>query len=104
MFGPGKETLPLAATRLARWALLLSQFNYLIEYRKTVHHGNADALSRLPATTEPQFGGEESVGDIATVCAIQDVSDRVDPGNHSSLPQQTAEDPVLSVVLRFTRE
>ena len=48
LFGPHKATPALAANRLARWALFLNQFQYTIEYRKTAHHSNADALSRLP--------------------------------------------------------
>ena len=47
-FGPSSETPKLAANRLARWALMLSQYNYTIEYRNTKQHGNTDALSRLP--------------------------------------------------------
>ena len=35
----------MAANRLARWALMLSQYEYSIEYRKSSDHGNADALS-----------------------------------------------------------
>ena len=93
MFGPGKKTP--SANSLARWAVVLSQFDYAIKYRKTGHHGNMDALSRLPAMNDRQFDGEQSVDDIEMVCAIQDVSDRVHPGNQSSLPQQTARDPVL---------
>ena len=48
LFGPTKATPQLAADRLARWALMLSQYEYTVEYRKTSDHGNADALSRLP--------------------------------------------------------
>ena len=43
------------SSRLARWSLQLSQYNYDIEYRKSINHGNADALSRLPAGVDEQF-------------------------------------------------
>ena len=39
----------MAAVRMQRWALLLSAYNYTIEYRHTTAHGSADGLSRLPA-------------------------------------------------------
>ena len=104
MFGPGKETPALAANRLARWALLLSQFDYTIEFRKTADHANADVLSRLPAASDPQFDGEESEDDIETVCAIKEVGEKLDPGNQSSLLRESAKDPLIATVLRFTRE
>ena len=36
MFGQGKGTTALAANRLARLALLLNQFDYNTEYRRTL--------------------------------------------------------------------
>ena len=104
MFGPGKATPSLAANRLARWALMLSQFDYTIEYRRTADHANADVLSRLPATNDPQFDGEESDNDAHMVCAIQDVSYRISKGDLNSLPRETSKDPVISTVIRFVRE
>ena len=104
LFGPGKATPALAANRLARWALLLSQFNYKIEYRKTNDHANADALSRLPADDDPQFDREESGEDTEMVCAIQEVCKKVKPGAHNILRQESAKDPIISMVQRFVRE
>ena len=104
IFGPNKETPALAANRLARWALLLHQFDYTIEYRTTAKHANADALSRLPANTDSQFDGEESEDDIEMVCAITSLSEKVTPKDQTSLKRLTSQDPVLSLVIRFTRE
>ena len=36
------------AAHLQRWALLLSAYNYVICYKSTREHSNADGLSRLP--------------------------------------------------------
>ena len=55
LFRPQKGTLTLAANRLACWSFTLSQYDYSIEYRKTLEHGNADALSRLPVGRDIQF-------------------------------------------------
>ena len=64
LFGPSKATPTLAANRLARWALMLNQYDYNIEYRKTSDHGNADALSRLPVGADIKFDGEETDADM----------------------------------------
>ena len=39
---------PLAAARMQRWAIVLSAYDYQIEYRSSAEHSNCDALSRLP--------------------------------------------------------
>lgn len=104
LFGPGKETPTLAANRLARWSLLLSQFDYTIEYRKTADHANADVLSRLPSGSDAQFDGEESTDDAEMVCTIEEISNKVMPADYNSLARESARDPTISKVLRFTRE
>ena len=104
LFGPNKGTPPLAANRLARWALWLNQFDYSIEYRKTADHGNADALSRLPAGDDKDFDREESGEDLDIVCAIKVLSLQVKPLEANTLRQETAKDPVLALVMRYVRE
>ena len=79
MFGPNTATPVLAANRLARWSLMLSQYNYTIEYRPTKQHGNADALSRLPAGPDLSFDGEEGDNDVDTVCTIRTISSQLQP-------------------------
>ena len=104
MFGPDKATPTLAANRLARWSLLLSQYDYTIEYRKTTEHGNADALSRLPIGPDTEFDGEESGEDVDTVCTINTISLQLKPNDSDALPKETAKDAILSKVIRYTRE
>ena len=59
-FGSSKPTYSHAANRLAQWASFLSQFDYVIEYRKTSEHTNAVVLSRLPAGEDSDFDRQES--------------------------------------------
>lgn len=45
IFAPDAATPVLAATRLQRWSLLLSSYQYNIQYRTPCDIVNADALS-----------------------------------------------------------
>eukprot|EP00731_Ephydatia_muelleri_P037083 Em0393g2a len=101
LFGP---TPALAANRLARWALMLSQYQYSIEYRKTSDHGNADALSRLLVGPDANFDGEEGDADVDTVCTIKTVSLQLKPTDPGTLAKESAKDPIISNVMRYTRE
>ena len=98
LLGPKKGIPPLAAARLQRWALLLSAYQYDIEFKPTQEHGNADGLSRLPLKTltlsEPPVS-EATVFNIAQVDSL--------PVTVSQVEAATRSDPVLSRVLRYTR-
>ena len=48
ILGPKTGIPSLAAARLQRWAIVLSAYQYGIEFKRTEAHGNADGLSRLP--------------------------------------------------------
>ena len=48
ILGPKKGLPTLAAARLQRWAMFLSNYRYDLEFRKTERHCNADGFSRLP--------------------------------------------------------
>ena len=104
LFAPTKGTPALAANRLARWALQISQYDYQIEYRKTTDHGNADVLSRLPSGKDPLFDTKEDEDDTDTVCIIRLISDQLNPLRPGVLAKETTKDPVLAQVVRFTRE
>ena len=58
---------------------MFTQYNYTIEYRPTKQHGNADALSRLPAGPNLSFDGEEGDNDVDTVCTIRTISSQLQP-------------------------
>ena len=42
-----------ASSRIKRWSLFLSNYEYSLVFRNTTAHANADALSRLPLPEEP---------------------------------------------------
>ena len=60
LFGEHRAIPPMASSRLQRWALTLSAYDYSILYRSGKNHANADLLSRLSLpvaeTTIPQPG------------------------------------------------
>jgi len=99
LFGSNKPTPSHAANRLARWALFLSQFDYVIDHRKTSEHTNADVLSRLPDGEDSVFDREESADVVDIVCQIEALSLQVIPADASSMRKESSKDPVLSEVL-----
>ena len=104
LFGPSKPIPGLAANRLARWALFLSQFTYTIEYRKTNLHKNADALSRLPSGEDPAFDNEEGEEDVDVVCAIHALESQLKPADSMLMKTASMKDPTLARVMRYIRE
>ena len=68
IFAPDSATPVLAAARLQRWSLLLSSYQYEIEFKPSAEVASSDALSRLPM----QYRKDASVEDkIFQVSAIQ---------------------------------
>ena len=69
ILGPKKGIPSLAAECLQRWAILLSAYDYSIQYKSTTDHGNADGLSRLPLpltspTTDTQGATTFNIGQV----------------------------------------
>ena len=104
IFGTGKGTPTLAANRLARWALTLSQYDYVIEFRKSSDHGNADALSRLPAGHDDIFDKEESEADTDSVCLIKQISLQIRATDPGVIARESQKDPTVSTVMRYCQE
>lgn len=48
LFGEHKSLPTMAAARIQRWAIILSAYDYHIEYCPSEKHSNADGLSRVP--------------------------------------------------------
>ena len=58
IFNPMKGIPAMAASRLQRWAILLSDE---IEYKSTNEYGNADMLSKLPVDPDQFFDDQQSL-------------------------------------------
>ncbi|GFV15263.1 transposon Tf2-11 polyprotein [Trichonephila clavipes] len=97
IFGSKRGLPVLAATRLLHYALILQSFEFDIIFRKTVEHGNADFLSRLPKTSE-----ELEVKDDITIFQMSQIEAL--PVTSKELRQETSKDIELGPLLRALRE
>ncbi|XP_033832445.2 uncharacterized protein K02A2.6-like [Periophthalmus magnuspinnatus] len=91
ILGPHTGIPSLAASRLQRWALLLSAHSYDIKYRKSDSHCNADGLSRLPL---PVTKHEPNTVDIFYFKNVERA-----PVSAAQVKKATRNDPDLSVVM-----
>ena len=98
IFHPAEGIPETAASRLQRWAIVLSAYNYEVKYQPSEKHGNADALSRLPLDKT-----EDSVDDPDdTVCLLEQQQLNHLPIKAADIQRETSVDPVLSKVYNFT--
>ena len=98
LFGPKKGIPPIAASRLQRWAIQLSAYQYDIKYRSSKQNANADAFSRLQLceTSTENLAGEEEAKEVNRLQVA-----RV-PVDARLLREETSRDPILSRVVHFT--
>ena len=66
ILGPKAAIPTLAAARMQRWGLILSAYDYQIEYRKSDEHDNGDALSRLPCE-DSNIGSESEIYSVRSI-------------------------------------
>ena len=97
ILGPKKGIPPLAAARLQCWAILLSAYNYDIQFKSTSGHTNADGLSHLPIldTTTGDQSVEVSLFNVAQINSLPVTAQHID--------RFTKTDPCFSKVLQYTR-
>ena len=62
ILGPKEGVPSLAAARLQRWALILSAYNYDMEYIAGANNKEADMMSRLPVHVDVIDPNEEIYG------------------------------------------
>lgn len=93
IFSPKKGTPSVAAARLQRWAVILSMYNYKIEYRKGHDMRNADALSRLPLSSSTNV-------DSGRINSLN-LNDESCPIDVKKIQEHMKQDKVLSTVYDF---
>ena len=97
ILGPKRGIPSLAAARMQRWALLLSAYQYDIEFRSTEQHGNADGLSRLPLPDSFPVGNTEE----PTVFNLSQLDNL--PVTAQEVAAATRVDPILKTLLSHLR-
>ena len=98
IFHPAKGIPEMVASRLQRWAITLSSYNYEVKYQVSSKHGNADALSRLPLQTDEGYKDEA----LDTVCLLEQQQLNDLPIKATDIRHETVSDPILSKVYNFT--
>ena len=94
ILGPKKGIPSLAAARLQRWAILLSAYDYIILYKSTHDHCNADGLSRLPLPSVNHSSDHDvSVFNVGQAQAL--------PVTFRDIQTATRRDKILSKVSTF---
>ena len=87
IFSPEKSLPVMTLQRLQRWALIMMGYEYHIVYRKYAAHANADALSRLPIGSDPNFDKDESIVEIERSSSVVEcrTRNRESPGSNPPL-------------------
>lgn len=97
IFGPQNNIPVMTASRMSRWAVILSAYTYDIEYVRT-DKNSADGLSRLPIPSKESAspnGPEQTHLHFAQDALLLD---------YNEIKKCTARDPLLSRVLSFVRD
>ena len=98
IFHPNKGIPEMAASRLQRWEIILSSYDYEVKYQPSTLHGNADGLSRLPLQNEPV----EQDDSREIVCALEERQLQSLPIQTPDIRIATSKDPTLSQVYSYT--
>ena len=84
----------MAATRLQRWARILSAYGYEIQYKPGVENKEADLLSRLPIPVEVIDPNEQTFN--------VDYCDAL-PVTAAEIAKETQRDQILRRVYQYTK-
>ena len=97
IFAPDSATPVLAAARLQRWSLLLSSYQYEIEFKLSEEVAHAEELSRLPL----RYSNDASVEDKIFHVASQQLDKH--PVSATDIARETARNPATARALSLTQ-
>jgi len=98
LLGEARSTSPQASARIRRWSVYLSMFEYVLKFRKTGAHANADALSRLPLPIQAPPSTEPP----ELVLLSKHLLDS--PISAEQIREQTGKDPHLASIVQFLKQ
>lgn len=101
LFGEHKSLPTMAAARIQRWAIILSAYDYHIEYCPSEKNSNADGLSRVPLP-EMTDGGTAALSEHIHALIAEHFEQAPLKAEHVS--RVTRRDKVLSKVLKYVME
>ncbi|KAF4518755.1 hypothetical protein B566_EDAN006159 [Ephemera danica] len=99
LFRPDKPLPDVLSPRIVRWVLLLSNYQYTLQFRPGSRHGNADLLSRIPRSTNEL---DEIYGEPRGVLLLDETKVN-SPLSVRNIEAATKIDPVLSAIYSATQ-
>ncbi|XP_037292446.1 uncharacterized protein K02A2.6-like isoform X1 [Manduca sexta] len=99
ILGPSRGIPTMTASRMQRWAVILSAYDYEIEYIKTSENC-ADGLSRLPEVTKDFQCYKDTIPEQTFLHFAQEALLL----NYKEVKIQTAKDVILARILTFIRD
>ncbi|UYV77938.1 K02A2.6-like [Cordylochernes scorpioides] len=100
LFSENKGIPTIAANRIQRWAIILSAYQYKIEYIKSTSNTEADVLSRLPMFT-PEPDSKEPDSEPVEMVLLMDALDS-SPVTSDDIRASLPGDPALRQALDHT--
>ena len=97
LLGERKGIPVMASARVQQWALILSAYNYTVQYVPGKDNANADFFSRLPLSVQPQ----EVPMPQESVYLLEGLE--ISPVTVDQIRLWTDRNPVLSKVCRFVQ-
>lgn len=103
LFGEYKSLPQMAAGRIQRWSLFLSNFNYTFRYIKGSENTKADALSRLPLPVDTHLEKIPNAINTEAECDYINFVESAAVVNLHQVRSETRKDPVLGTVFNYIR-